>query len=91
MKIVENNNDRITKIAKLMSLKSSIFFPIQIITILLISVAIEYIPPNSEWLKFKSCLIYGLKIPMKKVCPKLEQKVIRKPKKRYLKFNFINL
>ena len=70
---------------------SSINLPAQIKIKLLSKVAEEYSVPNSVFVKFISSLKKGLNIPIKNVCPKLEQNVRIKPKNKYLKLSLIKL
>ena len=87
----ENANNMITIDANLEILISSIFFPNQIIRRLLNNVAEAYIVPNWPWLIDNSPLILGLKIPKKKLCPKLEKNVKIKPNKITFKLKFLNI
>ena len=87
----ENPSKMITIKANLEILISSIFFPNQIIRRLLNNVAEAYIVPNWPWLIDNSPLILGLKIPKKKLCPKLEKNVKIKPNKITFKLKFLNI
>ena len=87
----ENANNMITIKANLKTLISSIFFPNQIIRRLLNNVAEAYIVPNWPWLIDNSPLILGLKIPKKKLCPKLEKNVKINPNNITFKLKFLNI
>ena len=87
----ENPSKMITINANLEILISSIFFPNQIIRRLLNNVAEAYIVPNWPWLIDNSPLILGLKIPKKKLCPKLEKNVNINPKIITFKFKLLNI
>ena len=87
----ENANNMITINANLEILISSIFFPNQIIIRLLSNVAVAYIVPNWPWLIDNSLLILELKIPKKKLCPKLEKNVKVNPNKITFKLKFLNI
>ena len=87
----ENANNKITKKENLVILISSIFFPNQINIKLLSKVAEAYIEPNWPWLIDSSFLMLGLKIPKKKLCPKLEKNVNIKPNTITFKLKFLNI
>ena len=87
----ENANNKITKKENLVILISSIFFPNQINIKLLSKVAEAYIEPNCPWLIDSSFLMLGLKIPKKKLCPKLEKNVNIKPNTITFILNFLNI
>ena len=87
----ENASSKITRKENLMMPISSIFFPTQINIKLLNKVADAYIVPNCPWLIDNSFLILGLKIPKKKLCPKLEKNVNIKPNIITLKLKLLNI
>ena len=87
----ENDNNKITKKANLEISISSIFFPNQISIKLLSKVAEAYIEPNCPWLIDNSFLMLGLKIPKKKLCPKLEKNVNMKPNIITFKLKLLNI
>ena len=87
----ENANNKITKKENLVILISSIFFPNQINIKLLSKVAEAYTEPNWPWLIESSFLMLGLKIPKKKLCPKLEKNVNIKPNTITFKLKFLNI
>ena len=87
----EKASNKITKNENLMMPISSIFFPTQIRIKLLSKVADAYMEPNCPWLINNSFLILGLKIPKKKLCPKLEKNVNMKPNIITFKFKLINI
>ena len=87
----ENASNKITKKENLMILISSIFFPNQINIKLLNKVADAYIEPNCPWLINNSFLILGLKIPKKKLCPKLEKNVNINPNIITFKLKLLNI
>ena len=87
----ENASNIITINANFEILMSSIFFPSQINKRLLNKVAVAYIVPNCPWLIDSSFLMLGLKIPRKKLCPKLEKNVNMKPNINTFKLKFLNI
>ena len=87
----ENASSKITKNENLTIPISSIFFPTQISTKLLNKVAEAYIEPNCPWLIDNSFLMLGLKIPKKKLCPKLEKNVNIKPNIITFKLKLLNI
>ena len=87
----ENANSKITKKENLIIPTSSIFFPTQISIKLLNKVADAYIEPNCPWLIDNSFLMLGLKIPKKKLCPKLEKNVNIKPNIITFKLKLLNI
>ena len=87
----ENANNKMTKNENLIIPISSIFFPTQISTKLLNKVAEAYIEPNCPWLINNSFRMLGLKIPKKKLCPKLEKNVNIKPNIITFKLKFLNI
>ena len=90
-KKLENASNKITKNENLAIPISSIFFPTQINIKLLNKVADAYIEPNCPWLIDSSFLILGLKIPKKKLCPKLEKNVNMNPNIITFKLKFLNI
>ena len=87
----ENARSKITKNENFVIPISSIFFPTQISTKLLNKVAEAYIEPNCPWLINNSFRILGLKIPKKKLCPKLEKNVNIKPNIITFKLKLLNI
>ena len=87
----ENANNKMTKNENLIIPISSIFFPTQISIKLLNKVADAYIEPNCPWLIDNSFLMLGLKIPKKKLCPKLEKNVNMKPNIITFKLKLLNI
>ena len=87
----ENASSKITRNENLTMPISSIFFPTQINKKLLNKVADAYIVPNCPWLIDNSFLMLGLKIPKKKLCPKLEKNVNIKPNITTFKLKFLNI
>ena len=87
----ENASSKITKNENLIISISSIFFPNQISTKLLNKVAEAYIEPNCPWVIDNSFLMLGLKIPKKKLCPKLEKNVNIKPNIITFKLKLLNI
>ena len=87
----ENDNNKITKKANLEIFISSIFFPIQINNRLLNKVADAYIEPNCPCVIDSSFLMLGLKIPKKKLCPKLEKNVNINPNTITFKLKLLNI
>ena len=82
-------NRTITNMENLNTSISSIFFPIQIKIKLLAKVADVYIEPNCPWLICSSFLMLGLKIPIKKLCPKQEKNVNMNPNIITFKLKFL--
>jgi len=87
----ENDNNKITNNANLKIFMSSIFFPIQINKKLLNNVAKAYTEPNCPCVIDNSFLMLGLKIPKKKLCPKLEKNVKINPKRITFTLKFFNI
>ena len=87
----ENASSKITKNENLIISISSIFFPNQISIKLLNKVAEAYIEPNCPWVIDNSFLMLGLKIPKKKLCPKLEKNVNIKPNIITFKLKLLNI
>ena len=87
----ENASSKITENENLIISISSIFFPNQISIKLLNKVADAYIEPNCPWLIDNSFLMLGLKIPKKKLCPKLEKNVNIKPNIITFKLKLLNI
>ena len=87
----ENASSKITKNENLIISISSIFFPNQINIKLLNKVAEAYIEPNCPWVIDNSFLMLGLKIPKKKLCPKLEKNVNIKPNIITFKLKLLNI
>ena len=90
-KKLENDNNKITKIANFDIFISYIFFPNQIKTKLLSKVAEAYIEPNCPCVIDNSSLMLGLNKPKKKLCPKLQKNVNIKPNKITFKLKFLNI
>ena len=87
----EKDKRIVTKKANLNILISSIFLPTQISKKLLNKVADAYIVPNCPCVIDNSFLILVLKIPKKKLCPKLEKNVKIKPNIITFKLNLLNI
>ena len=87
----ENASSKITENENLIISISSIFFPNQINIKPLNKVAEAYIEPNCPWVIDSSFLILGLKIPKKKLCPKLEKNVNIKPNIITFKLKLLNI
>ena len=81
----------VTKKANLNILISSIFFPTHINKKLLSKVADAQIEPNCPCVIDNSFLILELKIPKKKLCPKLEKNVNINPNIITFKLKFLNI
>ena len=87
----ENASSKITKNENLIILISSIFFPNQINIKLLNKVAEAYIEPNCTLIIDSSFLMLRLKIPKKKLCPKLEKNVNINPNIITFKLKLLNI
>ena len=90
-KKLEKDKSKVTKKANLKILISSIFLPTQISKKLLNKVAEAQIVPNCPCVMDSSFLILVLKIPKKKLCPKLEKNVKIKPNIITFKLNLLNI